>query len=94
MANKGRTKRVRTYRWYVQPDDSHTNKTIANGLGNFGLYCEVAEGEQLVKGASTPMYEVTRGFINCLRKSRFSLGLSFTVFVQQGNGEIRPWCFM
>jgi hypothetical protein len=73
----------RKTRWYVEPQDSHTNKVLQRELGG-------AEEIHLKTnlGEITQGYEVDHGFITNLNKSKDDLHLKFKVYRKQSLGGV------
>ena len=75
----------RSYRWYVYPRDEHTNKVLSMNTGFEFI------GEAVCKDKSTrQLWQGSSEAIDGLKLSKRSLGLNFLLFVQEGNGAIRP----
>lgn len=76
----------RDYRWYVEPLDDDTNKVV----GRKKWEDSMLEGVRCSDGLRRNLWLCDRDLINALNKSKSSLNLRFRVYVQEGDGEIRP----
>ena len=85
--------RQRSYKWFIEPKDSHTNEVISRELTSEGyesetrdLYCNDDKQHNV--------YRVSYDFLVYVIASKDHLHLRFKVFVQEGNGQIRPADFI
>ncbi|HKK54513.1 MAG TPA: hypothetical protein VJ926_03275 [Patescibacteria group bacterium] len=70
-------------RWYVEPQDSHTNSVLQRELnGAEHVYLKNNRGEPFLA------YEVAYAFITNLKKSRNDLQLKFKVYRKQGENSL------
>ena len=81
------------HNWYVEPLDAHTNEVLAKNqefLSEEPVLHDVRCGD----GKTHRLY-VCKNYsnVNELRNSRMELRLKFTVWHQQGQGQIREWIF-
>lgn len=80
--------RKRTYRYYVEPLDEHTNSVLSRELAP-KFECEEREFWTRKKA---PAWEVPgRRFVNYLKNSKQSLKINFNAFIQEDNYPLRPY---
>lgn len=80
----------KTYRYYVEHHDDHTNEVLARHL--VPRY-ECSE-QKLSTGRKCQAWEVPdRRFVNFLQSSRQSLKIKFDAYIQEDNYPLRtyPW---
>ncbi len=78
----------RTYRYYVEPLDDHTNEVLARELSP-RYECEE---RTLWTGRKCQAWEVQdRRFVNFLQKSRRSLKIDFNAYIQEDNYNLHPY---
>ncbi len=78
----------RTYKWYVEPMGSYTNRNIWIEL----LKEENASQKEVVIEGKMRKRNVWECEYNLITKLvRSNSGFAFNVYVQEGNGVIRPW---
>lgn len=82
--------RKRTYHWFVEPGDAHTNCTLSAWLSDQNAIAGKCDD----KGKPHDLYEVDGRQLDALRKSKAQLGISFKVYVQEGNGKMRLASFL
>jgi len=77
----------RQYRYYVHPEDKHTNDTLAEDFEE--------SGDRVCSDGKTRFMFDTRdhSLIAYIQRSRKEMNLNFLVFIQEGAGKIRPWPF-
>lgn len=82
----GRQKRNRTYTWFVEPIGSEGNVILARELSEEdAIECNGNDNRRhLVWRCDWP-------FVKRVLKSRRSFGVTVNVWVQEGNGAIRPF---
>ena len=78
----------RHYTWYVEPLDSLTNGVIWSAIGSEDNACE---SMPCADGKRHNLFRCDHEAITNLRRNRRQLHLRFKVFVQEGQGAIRPW---
>lgn len=78
----------KTYRYYVEHHDDHTNEVLARQLvPQFDC-----EPRTFWTGRVSPAWEVpSRRFVNFLKSSQKSLGIKFDAFIQEDNHPLRPF---
>jgi len=70
-------------RWYVEPQDSHTNNVLQRELGGIEhVYLKNNLGKTVLA------YEVIHAFITKLKQSRNDLHLKFKVYRKQGQNGL------
>ncbi len=73
-----------TYTWYLCPKDDHTNEVFARSLPE-----EDSIQSQLCSDRKKrSLWRCDYQFVNRIKGSAT---LRYEVFVQEGNGQIRPW---
>jgi len=78
----------KTYRYYVEHHDDHTNEVLARQLSP-QFDCEP---RTFWTGRVSPAWEVPdRRFVNFLKKSRASQNLDFDAFIQEDDYPLRPF---
>ncbi|HUD08746.1 MAG TPA: hypothetical protein VMQ48_01490 [Candidatus Saccharimonadales bacterium] len=78
----------KTYRYYVEHHDDHTNEVLARYLAP-KYECDERE---LWTGRKCQAWEVPdRRFVNFLKSSKKSLGIEFDAFIQEDNYSLRPF---
>jgi len=84
------SRKARVYTWYVEPQSTHTNMVLSQQLVEEhcleGKICDDGEPHNLWE---CPDHE----FVSRLERDRYDQGIDFTIFVQEGEGEIRKWGF-
>ena len=72
------------YTWYLYPKDDHTNEVIATNLSGENF----TQKKLCSDGKERPLWECDYLFVGRIKGSTT---LKYEVFVQEGNGQIRPW---
>ncbi len=85
------SKTSRVY-WFVEPEDSHTNKVIASQLLAISQFEESVAMEDS-EGKEHSVYQIeTHFFATRLYADRINLNLKFKVYYRAGmNGKLYPW---
>ena len=76
-------------RWYLYTD-AFTNESLAHELAQAGI-TEESETEVLYDERKIRVWDVPFHFANLLKKNRKTFPFAFTIFVQNGEGEVRKW---
>lgn len=78
------------YRYYVEPKDEHTNKVLSREL----VPRYECAPRKLWNGKTRPAWEVPEHYLLAFfQRSRASSNLKFVAYVQENEGQIRPWIF-
>lgn len=77
-------------KWFVVLHDGHTNEALARELAQASLAME-GETEIEVNGKKTRAWELPHRYVTQLKHNRKVFGLRYTVYVQEGNGQVRQW---
>ena len=75
--------------WYVYTD-AFTNESLARELAQAGITEESAT-EVLYDERKIRVWDVPFRFATMLKKNRKTFPFAFTIFVQEGGGEVRKW---
>ena len=77
------------YRWYVEPQDSHTNRVLAENTQEENCHrgLETADGKK-------DLWECSRSVVRRLVASSRDAKLKFNVYSRRGNGQIRNVNFL
>lgn len=75
----------RTYEYFLEPKDNHTNEVISKnvGSGNF------LENVMCADGQKHNLWKCPSGLVFMLWRSRSNLKIRFKIFNREGNGKIR-----
>lgn len=84
-------KRVRKYRWYIEPLNNETKEDLLRESSEQNIYSGCLCGDH----KSHDLCEVSFNKVSFYVKSRINnTFLKFEVWVQEGGGIIRKWLFM
>lgn len=85
---------TRTYYWYLEPKNLHTNDVVAQALAEQGAAEEKLVDVKDDKGKRHNLWPCQRSVIQFLEESRSQdLAIKFNVFAREGHGKIRRYPF-
>ena len=85
---------TRTYNWFLEPKNLHTNEIVAQALAEEGTTEERMVGARDDKGRRHNLWPCKHSLIQFLERSRSqNLAIKFNVFAQEGRGKIRRFPF-
>lgn len=74
------------YTWYLYPKDDHTNEVFSRSLPGENFI----DKKKCADGKNPPLWRCDHQFVERLKGS---VSLKYVVYVQEGDGHIRPWKF-
>jgi hypothetical protein len=77
----------RQYRWFMEPLDEHTNKTIGKELSEENALRDVRDNEG--RKHNVWLFGDDLGRLRAFVNSKKTMCLNFNVYVQKGGGKIR-----
>ncbi len=85
---------ARTYNWFLEPKNLHTNEVVAQALAEEGSDEERLVGARDDKGKRHNLWPCKHSLIQFLEESQSQdLAIKFNVFVREGQGKIRRYPF-
>ena len=76
----------RTYEWFLEPKDSHTNEVISKNVGEENILRDAICAD----GQRRNLWRCSSGLFFMLWRSRSNLKIRFRIFNREGNnGQIR-----